>query len=142
MKLKKILTFVMVASAIFLLGACGNSDEESRKKTEETPEVEKENKAEETMKQEVEKELKIVEVKLRQRSNNELNVVSTAEGEKLSYAFYVIKDGEIYERFGYTGESTFDYTVTEPGEYKVRSYVKDKDGNKLQKDTKKVEITF
>jgi len=137
MKLKKLFTFVMVASAIFLLGACGNSDEESKKKTETTPEVEQNDEKDTSKKK---NETKIVDLTLEQVNEKELKVVSKAKGEGLGYAFYVIKDREIFETSGYTTDNEFSYTVTSPGKYKVRSFVRDKDGNIVKEDTETVEI--
>lgn len=129
----------MVASAMFLIAACGNSEELSKTKTEETPEIEQ-NEEKETSKKE--KETKIVDLTFEKESENELNLVSNAEGEELLYAFYVIKDNEFYEKFGYQKDNSFSYTVTEPGDYKVRVFVKDKAGNKITKDTEVIDFAF
>ncbi|WP_062108585.1 triple tyrosine motif-containing protein [Bacillus niameyensis] len=72
--------------------------------------------------------------------DSNFNVVTTAEGDQLRYAYYVFKDNEVLEKFAYGKDAHFSYSAKEPGLYKVRSYIKDKDGKIVRKDTKEVEI--
>ena len=45
----------------------------------------------------------------------------------VSYAWYVVKDGEVIYKRMYENYSTFDYDFTEPGSYFLVAYVKMKD---------------
>lgn len=140
-KFNKLAVLLVVLCTIFLIAACGKEGNGNTQLPKEEESLEEGNKEEQSNKQ-VEEGPEIIELTLEQQNERSLDVVSIAEGEGLSYAFYVIKDNEIYERFGYTKDSHFSYEITEPGKYKVRSYVKDKDGVKVQKDTKTIESAF
>lgn len=138
MTIKKMMSYLMIISVVFLLAACGNDGEESEKKTEEAPKVEEPEKQEE-QKQE---ETKITKLTLEQDGDQDIKIIANASGEGLIYAYYVLKDNEFYEKFGYQKDNKFTYTITEPGHYKVRVFVKDKEGNKVTKDTEVVEFPY
>ncbi|HGH7175527.1 serine acetyltransferase [Bacillus sp. AFS094611] len=61
-----------------------------------------------------------------------------ALGDNLEFAYYVYRDENVIEKFPYTCESSFLYNLTETGEYRVRVFVRDKDGNKIAKTSAKV----
>ena len=51
----------------------------------------------------------------------------------LQYYFILYKDGTKIKTRSYSTKNTFSYTPAEPGTYKVRVYVKDADGTKVNK---------
>ncbi len=53
---------------------------------------------------------------------------AAAGSGSLRYNFYVCKDGAVIHKTGYTAATTVGYTVTEPGTYSVKVFVKDEAG--------------
>ncbi|HIE8455436.1 TPA: serine O-acetyltransferase [Bacillus cereus] len=68
----------------------------------------------------------------------QIHLNCNALGDNLEFAYYVYKDENAIEKFPYTSESSFQYNLTETGEYRVRVFVRDKDGNKIAKTSAKV----
>ena len=67
-------------------------------------------------------------------------VVATADGNDLNYAYYLYKDDELLDKGNYIKDAHFSYTVKEPGTYKVKVYIKDRDENIVSKYTEEVEM--
>ena len=59
----------------------------------------------------------------------------------LQYYFILYKDGTKVKTRSYSTTNTFSYTPTEPGTYKVRVYVKDAEGAKVNKLSAAVTVT-
>lgn len=128
------MNYLMIVSAVFLLAACGNSEEETKTKTEEAPEVES---------SEQNNKPQILSLTLVEKEVDELSVETKAQGQDIEYAYYVMtEEDEIVEKFMYDEGPTFTYKVTQPGRYKVRLFVRDQDGNKDRKDTEVVEFPY
>lgn len=142
MNFKKLLSVLLVTSVMLLLAACGGSDDKSETKPqpEAAPQVE-EGKTEKK-EEEKDKEIEIIKLTTELVGTHDINVVTTASGEGIIYAHYVLKNNEFYEKLGYQKDNKFTYTITEPGNYKVRVFVKDKDGNKITKDTEIIEFPY
>lgn len=87
-------------------------------------------------------EPKIVNLMIEKVDDSDFYVVTTAEGNQLNYAYYVFKNNEIFEKFPYKKDAHFSYSAKEPGIYKVRSYIKDLDGNIVREDTEEIEINL
>ncbi|MBR5701238.1 MAG: leucine-rich repeat domain-containing protein [Oscillospiraceae bacterium] len=87
-------------------------------------------------------------------SSVKANKTSPAVGEKitwtctaaggagdLQYYFILYKDGAKFKTRSYSTKNTYSYTPTEAGTYKVKVYVKDAAGNKVNKTSKGVTVT-
>ena len=59
----------------------------------------------------------------------------------LQYYFSLYKDGAKFPTRAYSTVNTFSYTPAEPGNYRVRSYVKDADGTKISKLSTEIAVT-
>lgn len=81
---------------------------------------------------------KSVNIKLENYYQIKLNCY--AQGEDLEYAYYVYKDEEVVEKFPYDGNSSFLYNLSEEGSYRVRTYIRDKSGNKIAKTSKTIDF--
>ncbi|MFD1451535.1 triple tyrosine motif-containing protein [Oceanobacillus sojae] len=84
----------------------------------------------------------IVKLMIEKVDDSNFYVVTTAEGNELNYAYYVFKDDELLERFAYEKDAHFSYSPNESGTYKVRSFIKDQDGNVVREDTSEIEINL
>lgn len=85
-------------------------------------------------------EPEIVKLMIEQVDESSFYVVTTAEGNELTYAYYVLKDDEVLEKFPYERDAHFSYTAEEPGIYKVRAYIKDREDNRVSEYTEEIEI--
>lgn len=56
---------------------------------------------------------------------------ATADGEELSYAWYIYKEGERVETFWYTESNILEWTPSDTGKYNIKVFVKDGYGNKV-----------
>jgi serine O-acetyltransferase len=68
----------------------------------------------------------------------QLSVEIAAEGNSLSYSYYLYKNKEIIDKSSYSSQATKQYNLTEPGNYFVRIYIKDKQGNRLAENTERI----
>lgn len=117
----KVLSLVIII--LLMISGCSNqsAEKESSENTEEnTP--------------------RIVRVMIEKVDSSSFYVVNTAEGEELQYAYYVYKNDEIIDKFSYKKDAHFTYTVKEPGSYKVKAYIKDKNDETESKYTETVEM--
>lgn len=60
--------------------------------------------------------------------------------EGLSFAWYLLRDGQVIEKHGYRPEPRHTQTLPGPGQYKVRCFVKDEQGRKISLDSPQVEV--
>jgi serine O-acetyltransferase len=81
---------------------------------------------------------KSVNVKL--ENYYQIKLTCNAQGEDLEFAYYVYKDDEVIEKFPYDGNSSFLYNLSEEGSYRVRTYIRDKSGNKIAKTSKTIDF--
>jgi len=58
------------------------------------------------------------------RDENSISVRVSASGHRLTYAFYVYRDGVIYKKFFYDSSSVFSIKPDESGEYQFECFVK------------------
>lgn len=70
----------------------------------------------------------------------QLKLNCVAQGQNLEYAYYVIKDENVIEKNPYTTENVFLYNLSEEGNYSIRVFVRDENGNRIAQTSKK--ITF
>ncbi|WML58606.1 triple tyrosine motif-containing protein [Neobacillus sp. PS2-9] len=87
-----------------------------------------------------ESKLKIDTVTIKKVDSKNFYVATTAEGNQLSYAYYVYKDNKILKRFPYKKDAHFEYKVTKPGTYKVKVFIKDSSNKKVSKYTKDIKM--
>jgi len=144
MNIKKISFCAFISLMMIVFSGCGSNTASNNEtgSSDTNNELKKDAEKEDRRNSSKEDSPQISNVVLELKNETDFYVVTTAEGNGIRYAYYVIKDGEIYEKFPYEKEAHFSYTAEEPGEYKVRSFVKDKDGNKITKDTDTVNIQF
>lgn len=83
---------------------------------------------------------KIVKVIIEKVDSSNFYVVNTAEGEELEYAYYVYKDNKVIDKFYYKKDAHFTYKVKEPGSYKVKAFIKDKNDETVSKFTEAIEM--
>ena len=69
---------------------------------------------------------------------NKLKVTCKQNNETDTYAFYVHKDGKVIEKIMYGTSNTMVYWITEPGEYNVKVFVKNNEGEKNSEFTDSV----
>lgn len=62
-----------------------------------------------------------------QRIGTNINFTVDTIGEKLSYAWYVYKEGERVQVKWYSERPSFDWTPNEPGKYQIKAFVQNKD---------------
>lgn len=85
---------------------------------------------------------KVNHVSIQQNSGNMLRVESKATGEELKYAYYIYKDNEILEKINYSSESSLTYKIKKSGEYKIKVFIQDKNGDKDSKETPKLQVSI
>lgn len=85
---------------------------------------------------------KINHVSIQQSSENELRVESKATGKDLNYAYYIYKDNKILEKINYSSKDSFTYKLEESGEYKIKVFIQDKNGDKDSKETTKLQVSI
>lgn len=119
----KVKLFSLLTILLLLISACSNQT--SKKGLSESSE---------------EDAPKIVKVIIEKVDSSNFYVVNTAEGEELEYAYYVYRDNEVIDKFYYKKDAHFTYKVKEPGSYKVKAYIKDKNEEKVSKFTKAIEM--
>ncbi|PFO80413.1 MULTISPECIES: polysaccharide deacetylase family protein [Bacillus cereus group] len=85
---------------------------------------------------------KVNHVSIQQNSGNKLRVESKATGEELRYAYYIYKDNKILEKIDYSSESSLTYKLKESGEYKIKVFIQDKNGDKDSKETPKLQVSI
>ena len=117
---------ILLLVTLFAMTACSNANS----KTE--PEKNTEQQVSESSKP------KFVKLMIEKVNESNFYVVATADGDELTYAYYVYKDGEVVDKILYKKDAHFAYTVKEPGTYKVEVYLKDKNDNKAIKMTNEV----
>ena len=61
-------------------------------------------------------------------------------GEDLTYAWYLYKDGIPIEKHWYTDDNTIKWKTNAPGDYKIQFFIKDKNGNILTKFTEVITV--
>jgi len=83
---------------------------------------------------------KIESVELKKVDNSTLEATVTAEGQELEYAYYIYKDNKLLEKIFYKPNTSLSYKVKEPGEYKVKIFVKNKQEKTNSKYTSAVKI--
>jgi ABC-type Fe3+-hydroxamate transport system substrate-binding protein len=120
MKLK--LFTLLILSMILFAGCSGGTEKTGSNQTS------KDNKPE------------IVKVMIQKVDPENFYVVTTADGNKLDYSYYVIKDKKTVKRYVYKKDAHLAYKVNEPGNYKVRVFIKDKDGNKASEYTETIKM--
>ncbi|WP_404329936.1 triple tyrosine motif-containing protein [Mesobacillus maritimus] len=132
----KLVALLLVVSLIVISG-CSNEtakNEESQENSNSTEEKTEPEKSTNSI------EPKFVNVMIEKVDSSNFYVVTTADGEELSYAYYVSKDGEIIDKFEYKRDAHFSYTVKEPGSYKVTVYIKDRNGNTAKSYSTEVQM--
>jgi Heparinase II/III-like protein/Heparinase II/III N-terminus len=72
--------------------------------------------------------------------NSTLKVTCNASGDKLSYAFYIYRNNEVIEKIMYGPSDTVLYSLSQPGVYQARVFVRDQFGNKVTKYTEELSI--
>lgn len=85
---------------------------------------------------------KVNHVSIQQNSGNMLRVESKSTGEELKYAYYIYKDNEILEKINYSSESSLTYKIKKSGEYKIKVFIQDKNGDKDSKETPKLQVSI
>lgn len=122
--MKKGLAALIFASLLIIVAGCSSANTSNSKGENDNNEPE------------------IVNLIIEKIDESNFYVVSTAEGNKLEYAYYVLKDNDVIEKFSYEKNAHFSYDAKESGVYKVRSYVKDVNGNIVRQDTEEIEINL
>lgn len=82
---------------------------------------------------------KIEKVTLK-KVESSLKVECIADGENLSYAYYIYKDNKVFKKIGYKKEKQLSYKVQQPGEYQVRVFVRDSNNKRIAKSTNAVKV--
>ena len=96
MKLEKKIYFLVILSLIAIIAGCGN-DDKLEKSEEEGRIIKEEKQQDESSKEEGPK---ILDLTLEQKDTAEIYVETTAKGNDIQYAFYVMTDDdEIIEKF-------------------------------------------
>ncbi|PEQ82696.1 hypothetical protein CN481_24635 [Bacillus sp. AFS006103] len=85
-------------------------------------------------------QVKIVKVMIKKENSQNFYVVTTANGNDLKYAYYVLKDNKVIKKQLYIQDSYFTYKITEPGDYKVQAFVMDGNGKKVAKYTQTIKM--
>ena len=77
------------------------------------------------------KKLRIKKLILNKVDASSVEVKCLADGQGLSYAYYIFKDKEVIEKHSYQKNATFKYIAKEPGTYSFRVYVRDTNNEKI-----------
>ncbi|MBS4223372.1 triple tyrosine motif-containing protein [Lederbergia citrea] len=86
------------------------------------------------------KDMKINDVTIEKSDDNNIKVTVDAEGENLKYAYYIYEGDKLMEKIRYGKDDHISYEVKNPGTYKVRVFVMNKDKEKVTKYTNEIEI--
>ncbi len=71
---------------------------------------------------------------------NKITISVDKQNEKDKYAYYIYKNDKIIEKISYTSNNVNVYWVTEPGEYKVKVFVKNQQGEKNSAFTEPIDF--
>lgn len=82
--------------------------------------------------------MKIRNINIELKNFFQLKVEITANGDNLSYAYYLYKNKDVIDKSTYSSNTTKQYNLTEPGNYWIRVYVKDKQGVPIIENSDKV----
>ncbi|MCT6914067.1 MAG: hypothetical protein M3000_03050 [Bacillus wiedmannii] len=124
---------VPLFSTVLLISGCGN----------EPSKVDTKDKVEQNKKDEKNKEAKplvINEVKINKINEKTLKVDTKIEGEGVEYAYNIHKNKEVIKKIGYQSNPSLTYDIEGSGTYRVKVYVRDKNGKMNSRFTEEIKM--
>jgi glycosyltransferase involved in cell wall biosynthesis len=65
-------------------------------------------------------------------ANNKIKLsCDCKDGETLEYAWYILLNGSVIEKISYSERSDVEISLSEPGDYKFRCYIRNNEGKKI-----------
>ncbi|MEK5304241.1 triple tyrosine motif-containing protein [Bacillus sp. FSL R10-2201] len=124
---------VPLFATALLISGCGNEPAKGNTK----------DKVEQNKKGEKNKEAKplvINEVKINKVNEKTLKVDTKVEGEGVEYAYYIHKGEEVIKKIGYQSNPSLTYDIEGSGTYRVKVYVRDKNGKMNSRFTEEIKV--